>query len=333
MRTYWLTLGLLCALGLVSFLALAYGTVSIPFQELIAALWGTSSARPAHSTIIWQLRIPRLIAGLLTGYSLALAGCVMQGVFRNPLADPYLLGVAGGATSGAALCIALGYAALPFVLPISAFVGGSLAVGCVFIVAQSRWGRFSNTTLILVGVAVGAMFGSITSFLTFFVGNEQLQQIVFWTMGDLGALTWSQIPLLFGIVTLCSLGIWMFTRELDALALGEVMAQHLGLRPVYIKRILLGWITLLTAITVATVGTIGFVGLLVPHIVRLVCGPRHRLLLPLSGLTGALFLVLCDTLARTILQPHELPVGLITSLCGAPFFLYLLRHQLNESPR
>lgn len=323
-------LGLLVCAMMVG---LAVGTVTIPFGDTWRWLWSGASpdaVSPGQHTILYQLRLPRVLLGLASGCGLALCGCVMQGVFRNPLADPYLLGIAGGATTGAGLCIALGWSAIPLVTSLGAFGGGLVAVGLVYVIAQSQRGRFSNTTLILVGIAVGAMFGAITSFLTYFSGRDQLQQIIFWGMGDLGAVVWSRmLPLVVVLALSCLCLVWL-AQDLNALALGDEMAQHLGINPQQRKQWLLGLTTLLTAAIVAVTGTIGFVGLIIPHMMRTLCGPDHRILLPASGLAGGVFLVLCDALARTAMRPLELPVGLITALCGAPFFLYLLRQQTKR---
>lgn len=329
MKSMSILLVLMLALLLSSFCSILFGAAALPIDELLNALFGFQSDHVRKSTaiILWQIRLPRLLTGWLVGSSLALTGSMMQGVFRNPLADPYLLGIAGGATSGAAACIAMGWGGHTLLVTLGAFVGALGAVSLVFLIAQSRLGQLGHTTLILVGIAVGAMFSALTSFLTYFAEGQALQQIVFWSMGDLGAGRWSQLLPLGLLLVACGLPIWALARELDALTLGDDMAQHLGISPTKTRLLLLGLGTLLTAAVVAVAGTIGFVGLIIPHMMRLICGPQHRLLLPASALAGALFLVLCDTSARLLMRPLELPVGLITSLFGAPFFLYLLRHQ------
>lgn len=330
---FWLVVTILVVLLMVmSALALALGAVSIPFSttlSLVLQPWKLWQGQHSSSQLILvQLRLPRILLGILAGSGLAMCGGVMQGLFRNPLADPYLLGIASGASTGAALCIVLGWRSSPLMLTLFAFGGGLLAVFLVMQVARSRWGQLSPITLILAGVAMSSMFSAVTSFLIFFTGREEREQIVFWLMGDLGHSTWQQLGLLAPLTLLAAGGILWFVRDLNALALGEDMATHLGLNPQRSQGWLLFWSTLLTAGIVGICGTIGFVGLLIPHGVRLVIGPDHRRLLPLSFLGGAVFLVGCDLLARLLARPSELPIGLMTALFGAPFFLFLLRrHQ------
>jgi iron complex transport system permease protein len=328
----WLLLGLVGAILVASFFSLSTGAVSISWSQLWSLLTN-ASASETNAIIVLKLRLPRLLTGLLAGSSLALAGCVMQGVFRNPLAEPYLLGVASGATSGAAVCIALGLATLPFVLPGAALLGSMMAVSLVFLLAQHTTSNQSNTTLILVGIAVGAMFSALTSFMIFFSQRDQLQQLIFWSMGDLGGLTLPQLLPLSVVLLAAALLTYRYHQELDAMTLGEEMARHLGVAITRIKYTLLGLSTVMTALIVAGTGTIGFVGLIIPHLMRLLCGPHHRLLMPASALAGAAFLVGSDTLARQIARPHELPVGLITSLFGAPFFLFLLKKHNAIQPQ
>ncbi|TNE51364.1 MAG: iron ABC transporter permease [Deltaproteobacteria bacterium] len=320
----WLVIAALLILLLLSMvMGVVWGSVSIPWPAFWSALWGEGES--TNAVIVWKLRMPRVLLGACVGYALGLCGAVMQGVFRNPLAEPYLLGIAGGSTAGAALVFALGLGHLTLLLPMGAFVGGLLAMSLVYSIAHAHVLRLSNTTLILAGVAVGSVFASFTSFLMFFSSREQLQQVIFWLMGSLASARWEPLGGLAVVVALGSVVLLSRGRELNAMALGDDMAQHLGIHPLQLKRLLLLVATLLTSASVAFSGTIGFVGLVVPHAVRLVMGPDHRWLLPISGLTGAVFLVLCDLLARTVLPPMELPVGLITALFGAPFFLYLLR--------
>jgi iron complex transport system permease protein len=235
------------------------------------------------------------------------------------------LGIAGGATTGAAIVFAIGWEHHVLLLPLGAFLGGMLAITLVYQIIQHSVRLISNDSLILAGIAIGAIFSSITSFLMFFSSREQLQQVIFWMMGSLSGAQWSYLLPLALILLVGSAILFSLARELNAMALGDDMAQHLGIHPVWLKRILLLVTTMLTSAAVAFSGTIGFVGLLVPHATRLLIGPDHRWLLPLSGMAGAIFLVLCDWAARVVLRPAELPVGLISALLGAPFFLYLLR--------
>jgi iron complex transport system permease protein len=303
----------------------AIGSVNIPLGESLRLIFAPNSGPELHGLIIHQLRLPRVLLGFLVGLSLALAGGVMQGLFRNPLASPYVLGIASGASTGAAATIALGFRG-PLALPLGAFLGGALAVSLVYRLARTRAGRSSTLGLILAGVALGALFSAITSFLLFTTaGDRRLSEILFWTMGGLGRVNWSYLWAMLPVAILGASFLQIAARELNALALGEEGARHLGIEPERFKKVLLLVTTLLTSTAVAFAGTIGFVGLVTPHVIRLILGPDHRALLPASALAGGIFLIWADAAARTVMRPAELPLGIITALIGAPFFLYLLR--------
>lgn len=314
------------ALGVLSLLlagaiALGIAVGAVPISPF--------DADPRHRLILEQIRLPRVLLAALVGGALALCGAVMQGLFRNPLADPYLLGIASGATAGAALTIALHLDIYYWgVVPVGAFLGGVLAVAIVYRVAQTRWARLDNYALILSGVALAALFSAVTSFLLFYAGAaHDARRLIFWILGGLGGAQWFYVVGLLGTLLVVGAALLLFARDLNALALGEEMAAHLGIEPRHLRKVLLFAVTLLTAVAVAVSGTIGFVGLIVPHILRLIVGPDHRLLLPVSALGGAVLLTLCDAVARTVLAPAELPIGIITALLGAPFFLFLLRRR------
>jgi len=330
-----LILTALAILAVLSILAgVAIGPVYIAPSQIWTLLW--RGPRPGSTPqlglddklaalIIRQIRLPRVLLGFLVGLSLSLSGSVMQGLFRNPLASPYVLGVASGASAGAAAVIALGFSG-PVALPLGAFLGGALAVAIVCRLARVEGGRSSDFGLILGGVALGAAFSAITSFLTFLTaGDRRLSEILFWTMGGLGRASWPYLWVMFPIAFFGALFLWAGARELNALALGEEGAFHLGIDPERLKKALLAVATLLTSTAVAFAGTIGFVGLITPHVMRLLLGPDHRTLLPATALAGGVFLVWADAAARTVMRPAELPLGIITALIGAPFFLYLLR--------
>lgn len=307
--------------------AILLGSVTIPVSDALAALFGVEAEgiSPAYRSIVTQIRLPRVLLGLLVGSALAVSGTAMQGVFRNPLASPYLLGIAGGASTGAALVIHLAPRA-SFLLPIGAFIGGSIAVAVVYGLSRGRDRRTSIFTLILSGVAVGALFSAVTSLLIFLASSgERLSDILFWIMGGLGRGDWLSVAILAPIVAVGTGAVFFFARDLNALATGEEGAFHLGVNPDTVSRWLLIITTLLTSSAVAMTGTIGFVGLVIPHVMRLIVGPDHRVLIPISALAGACFLVWSDLAARTIAAPAELPVGVITAFLGAPFFLYLLK--------
>ncbi len=313
------------------FIAVTIGPVHIPIKECMSIIFAShltqQNISPAHFTIIGQIRVPRVLMGYLAGLSLGTAGGVMQGLFLNPLASPYILGIASGATCGAAAAISLNLRHFigPAALPAGAFLGSFLVVLVVYKLAQAREGRTSIYTLILTGVALGAFFSALTSLFIFLASVEGMREIVFWTLGGLGRSEWSYVYILLPVAVLCGLIIMVFSRDLNVLALGEEKATYLGIETETLKKMLLLAATLLTSTSIAFTGTIGFVGLITPHAVRLFTGPDHRYLLPATALVGGLFLLWTDVLARTALQPAELPVGIITAFFGAPFFLYLLR--------
>ncbi|UCF09308.1 MAG: iron ABC transporter permease [Candidatus Bipolaricaulota bacterium] len=309
-------------------LGTALGASKIPLGTSVRALFAPSSLtdlEQAQRLIVRELRLPRVVLACLVGAALALSGAMMQGLFRNPLASPYVLGVASGASTGAALVIVSGWQPVPF-LPLGAFAGGLLAVLVVYGLASRRDHRTSVFTLILGGVAVGALFSAVTSFLIFLSSSgERMSDVVFWIMGGLGRANWTSVSILAAVFVPCVLGAHLASRDLNALGLGEEGAFHLGVSPEWTKRWALVVATAATSASVAFAGTIGFVGLVIPHIVRLLLGPDHRVVIPASTLAGAVFLLWADLAARTVMRPVELPVGIITAFLGAPFFLYLLR--------
>lgn len=323
----WIPWGLV-VLALLSLLAgIVVGPVTIPVRSVLASLFGgeSESVSTFHRVIVNQIRLPRVLLGLLVGSALAVSGVAMQGLFRNPLASPYVLGIASGASAGAALAILFASGSILF-LPLGAFVGATAAVLIVYGLARGRDRRTSIFTLILAGVAVGALFSAVTSFLIFLSsGGEKLSDVLFWIMGGLGRASWSSIAILAPIVGVGIGAVFTFARDLNALSLGEEGAFHIGVNPDTLYRWLLGTTTLLTATAVAMAGTIGFIGLVIPHVMRLLVGPDHRRLIPVSALAGGCFLVWSDMAARTVFAPAELPVGVITAFLGAPFFLYLLK--------
>jgi iron complex transport system permease protein len=274
--------------------------------------------------IITGIRLPRILMAGAVGTSLGTAGATYQGLFRNPLADPYLIGVAQGAALGAVAGFILPWTfGGNYLIPIMAFAGAVIAVTIVYLIA--RVGKaLPMTTLILAGVAIGALLMSVTDYLTL-LSADKVRPILQWFMGNLSGSTWDQLRIISPYVLVGLVVIFMFARPLNVMQLDEEQAQQLGINVERTKIILLGAATLMTAAAVCFVGTIGFVGIIVPHIVRLIWGPDHRLLLPLSAITGAILLILADTASRTLMSPSEIPVGVITAFIGAPFFLFLLR--------
>ncbi len=319
-------LGLVLALGIV--LGVSLGAVRLPVKEAFRGLLGgPARAQETCDTaglIIWTLRFPRVLLAMVEGAALAGAGAVMQGLFRNPMADPYVLGVSSGASLGAVvgLIFGVGRALGLWALPALAFAGAMASTGAVYSMATHR-GRTDTWTLLLSGIAISSLISSVIAFLMV-LSRERVDEIVFWTMGTLSRATWSSVIWSFvytvpGLAVLC-----FYARDLNAMSFGEEPAFHMGVPVEKTKRTLLWTASLVTAGGVAFTGPIGFVGLIVPHVVRLLAGPDHRWLLPLSALLGGNTLLFADLLARTIAPPREIPVGVITSLFGAPFFLRLL---------
>jgi iron complex transport system permease protein len=321
-RTYAIV-GLSILLIVIAALATTVGSVKIPFlttcQVMISKLpfhYVTPVWPSGLETIILEIRLPRVILAGLVGAALATAGATYQGLFRNPLADPYLIGVAQGASLGAVV---------GFLLPTT---WHSMGVGVVplFAFAGAIGKSLPVTTLILAGVALGALLGSIVSYLIISSG-EKMHGIIFWLMGSFSLSQWADVKLVLPYVVVGIGVILLYARPLNVMQLDEEQAQQLGINVERLKLVLLIAATLITAAAVSFVGTIGFVGIIIPHAVRLIWGADHRFLLPLSVLTGAIFLIVADLIARTAQAPSEIPIGVITALCGAPFFLYLLRRR------
>ena len=330
MRGRFSFLGMIFIL-LISILAgVTLGGVNIPVKETIKVLvnWlpfiDWESIDPMYQSIIMAIRLPRVIMAALVGAALAIAGTVMQGVFRNPLADPGIIGVSAGGTFGAVLVIFLGWSLVqPFLVPVAGFIGAMTTVIITYHIATTR--NFTHIgTLLLAGIAISTFLNAFVSLMLSYAQFSLSQQILFWLMGDLNGSQWSDvyyliIPILLGVSFL----IW-FGKEMDIMQLGDEQAENIGLDLQKLRRILLVVASLLTGISVAFTGTIGFVGLIVPHIMRFIVGPSHRVLIPASAIGGAIFLIVADLLSRLVIRPAEIQVGIITSFFGAPFFLYLV---------
>ena len=283
-----------------------------------------------QQAILWDIRMPRTVLGVLVGAMLAIAGAAYQGVFRNPLADPYLLGVSSGAGLGATLAIVVGGAAGFAGVPVAAFAGGLLAVAATYTLGRTVGGVRSEVVVILAGVAVAAFANAIQ---TFFMQlhDDTLRQVYSWMLGRLSTDGWSDVLVVLPYVVVSVAIIALHRRTLDVMAVGDVEAASLGIDPARVRLVLVCVATLGTAAVVSAAGLIGFVGIVVPHAVRLLVGPGHRLLLPLSLIMGAAFLVFADVLARTAMSPAELPIGVVTAAVGAPFFLFVLRRSRGVS--
>jgi iron complex transport system permease protein len=322
-------------LPVVALLSLTVGTVSISWVEALRAVAGSSSTTQID-TILFDIRLPRILLAIFVGAVLATTGAVMQGLFRNPLADPSLIGVSSGASVGASLMIVSaggfiqGGALVGISLvSIGAFVGGFTATLLVYRLATSGMGT-SVTTMLLAGIAIGALAGALNSLLSYFSDNDMLRQISLWQMGNLSGASWLKVSIM-GVVTILLMGLFpRDSRALNALLLGESEARHLGINVQRVKRRLIVLTALGVGVSVAVAGLVGFVGLIMPHIIRLMIGPDHRWLIPASGLAGAILLVVADSLARVVVIPAELPTGILTAILGAPFFVALLLQQRKD---
>lgn len=318
----WLLLGLFAVVAIIT--GVAIGAVPIAPGRIIRAL-GDPSAPDA--AIIRQLRVPRALLGFLVGGGLAVSGTVLQALIRNPLADPYLLGLSGGAALGAVLVIAIG-AGGAWTLPLAALVGALIALALVYRLALVEGRRLDAHILLLAGVVVSAFTGAVVSALLVLSSASQLRNAFLWMLGGLSGASWQALLIFLAYATLPLLVIVWNARGLDLLALGDETARHLGTDPERLKRIAYLATGLLTAASVAACGMIGFVGLVVPHALRRLWGPLHAGLLPAAFLAGGAFLVLADTLARSVAAPLELPVGVVTALIGVPLFAVLLRRTI-----
>lgn len=340
-RQRWLFLALACGLLLLmATLGVAWGAVSIPPGAVLRIVGrhlglgtGVADWPPAWETILTEIRIPRVVLAGLVGMTLAVAGAVYQALFRNPLAEPYLIGVSSGASFGATLAIIFiwrfGWGGWNGV-SLAAFVGALLATAAIYSLARVG-GRTPVTTLILAGVAVNALLSAATVFLMFSMQDAfRAMHVLGWLMGSLALADWEKVRVVLPYVLGGLAVIAWHAHSLNVLQLDEEQAQSLGVAVERTKGVLILAVSLATAAAVSVSGAVGFVGLIIPHIVRLAWGPDHRFLLPMSGVLGAVGLILADSAARTLFAPRELPLGVVTAVAGAPFFLYLLRRQKRE---
>ena len=319
------------------------GALHVPIASVLGVLLhklGLTSGwafEPQQEAVVWAIRLPRVVLAVLVGAALGLAGAAMQGLFRNPLADPSLLGISAGASLAAVAVIVLQEKLLhtvslaaglgAYLLPLAAFAGACIATVFVYRVSR-RGGRVLVSTMLLVGIATNGLAGAITGLFTYAATDAQLRSITFWGLGSLGGASWPTIATLVPFLVLPLLLLPRLGKALNLLALGEEQAAHLGLPVARVKWQVIGLTTLAVGASVAMVGTIGFLGFLVPHVLRLLGGPDHRFVLPASALGGALVLLLADTLARTAVAPAELPIGILTALLGAPVFLWIVMKKI-----
>lgn len=325
---------LVCAAALAVVASLSLGPASLSLADLWSAVLGGEAGNRHASLILYDIRLPRTVLGLFVGAALGVAGGMMQGLFRNPLADPGLVGVSAGAALAATTAIFLGGRLLPpgyeglapHLVSLAAFAGGLVTTVTLYVVA-TREGRTSVATMLLAGIALGALAGALTGLIVFLADDRTLRDITFWSLGSLGGGTWNKVLAAAVLIVPVLVGAPMIGSALNALQLGEAEAAHVGIEVERTKRLMILLVAAGVGAAVAVSGVIGFIGLVVPHLLRLSIGPDNRFLLPAAGLLGATLLVGADIVARTIVTPAELPIGIVTAAAGAPFFLWLVLRQ------
>ena len=319
---------LLAAALLAVLLSVRFGSVPLSTQEVAAALLG--SGDDVHRSILLELRLPRAVLGLLVGGGLALAGSVFQALLRNPLAEPFILGISGGAAAGAVLVLSLGLAAAGSgLLPAAAFAGALMAILLVFRVASAAGRALDVRVLLLAGVVVGSFFSAVIALTLSLSEARAVRSAILWMMGSLAGATWGSVAVVAAYTIPSALLLMGLARALNLMAVGEETATYLGTDVERVKRVAYGVASLVTAAGVSVAGIIGFVGLIVPHGIRLLIGSDQRFLLPLSFLAGAAFLTFADLAARLVLAPIEIPIGVVTAFLGVPLFLVLLRRSMT----
>lgn len=331
---------LVAAMAFVGFASIMAGQYQLPMNDVIAAFqrsllgfFAQTGVDPsnavADSTII-NVRLPRVLLGLTVGAGLGIAGAAMQGIFANPLAEPGIIGVSSGAALGASLAIAFAWDQhLSFAVPATAFVGGLLATWTVYVLSRSA-GKSVVLTLVLTGIAINAVAGAGIAFLTFMSETTSREQIVFWQLGSLNGATWQAVGITAAIVLAGILILTGVSRKLDVLSLGDKSAQQAGVNVEFVRLYAILTVALVTAAAVSYAGIIGFVGLIVPHTLRMLIGPSHKYLLPLSAMGGAVLLMAADIFARTVVPFADMPIGIFTALVGGPVFFMLLRRTLRS---
>jgi iron complex transport system permease protein len=332
-------LGLLAAALVVAMLVAAgRGQLDVPPSEVLGSVLhrlgldlGPMPSHPQGDNTLWQVRFPRVVLAALVGAALATAGALMQGIFGNPLAEPGVVGVSSGAAVGAAIVIVSGATAIgSWTAPAAAFVAGLATTLLVYVLSRDG-GRTEVVTLVLTGIALNAMTSAALAYLLFLADTQAREEIVFWTLGSLNGSRWEQVAIVAPLAGVGLLAALALARQLDLLALGDRAARHVGVDVERLRLTAIVVVALLTAAAVPFCGIIAFVGLVIPHLIRLVSGPGHRLLVPASALAGALLLVLADLWARTAVEYADLPIGMLTSLVGGPFFFWLLRRARRTS--
>ncbi len=330
-KVVYIFAGVILILMLVFLISISIGSTYIPISEVLRILFLRTSESQSYQIIIQKIRLPRIILSFLVGSGLAIAGVIFQGVIRNPMVDPYIVGISAGAGTGVTLAVITGinftFLGLD-TLPLMAFSGAILTVYIVYNLARVH-NKLPVMTFLLAGVAMGFVLNAIQSFLMV-IGADNLHKIIYWLMGSLADGGWSDIRMMLPYFAAGLIPIIFYLKDLNIILLGEDSAQYLGVEAERVKKILIIAATLITASVVSVSGNIGFIGLIVPHIARMLIGPDHRKLVPLAAFLGGIFLLISDNIARSLLPPLEIPVGIITALAGGPYFIYLLRKKKNE---
>jgi len=329
LRSLIAIIALLAISFVIILLSLGWAKWPLSISEVWDVLWGGGSS--TNRTIVLDMNLPRVIMAIFVGAGLAISGAVMQALFRNPMASPYILGVSSGASLGAAIGMLFVIPFIPAIVatPVLAFV---FCFGTMMLVySLSKVGGKVNTeTLLLSGIAVGAFISAMVSFMTYIAG-EKMGEIIFWTMGDLGRATFENLAFVVPIIIVGAFLMILLSKEMNAMMLGDAHAMDLGVDVKKVRLVLLVCTTLVTAVSVAFVGVIGFVGLVIPHIVRLIVGPDNRRVIPLCLIAGATYMIICDYIAHVAFNSGEvLPIGIITALIGGPYFIYLIRRRKNQ---
>lgn len=334
---------LLVALIVSALVSLCVGSLMIDATSLQSILLDSikTTHQPVHlpqeAAVFWNIRLPRVVLGILVGSSLAVSGAAMQGLFRNPLADPGLIGISAGAMLFAVITIVLEVYLLQwlreligyYALSIAAFFGACLVTFLVYRLSVKN-GKADITTLLLAGIAINALAGAFTGFLTYLSTEEQLRSITFWSMGSLGGASWKTVMVVLPFALIPVAILPFLTKQLNGLALGESQALHMGIRVSPLKKVIIILTTMAVGASVAVAGIIGFIGLVIPHIIRIAFSADNRMVIPASSILGAVVLVLADTLARTIVSPAELPIGILTAIIGTPVFIFILLKQRRQ---
>ncbi|MBO9467828.1 iron ABC transporter permease [Tropicibacter sp. R15_0] len=321
---------------LVSVFSLSSGATTVSLPDMLSKWVSGQELTRIERVVLFDIRLPRLLTGLCVGAALAMSGAVLQGLFRNPLAEPGIVGVSAGAGLGAILAIVLG-GMLPMVflgsvgahlVPVAAFVFGWATTILLYRVS-TRQGQTSIATMLLAGIALAAMTGAVSGLLIYVADDDQLRDLTFWGLGSLAGASWVKLSVAAPIMLIAVLGAGFLGKGLNALALGEATAHHIGIEVQRLKNLAILAVAAATGAAVAVSGGIGFVGIVVPHLLRLATGPDHRALLPNAALLGASLLVLADMISRTVVAPSELPIGIVTAVIGSPVFLWILLRQRN----